>query len=131
MPGETAGREGETDVNQSGGRRLLRGARVWDGTGRPPIFRGAVLIEDGRIRGVDRGRLWGTNHSRWSRFRPLLRAAMHQLEEPVEEADSIDDTGVLRSALLMVATFSDAGGSLKSFELEVGAPQGLPDELAK
>ena len=52
MPGETAGREGETDVNQSGGRRLLRGARVWDGTGRPPIFRGAVLIEDGRIRGI-------------------------------------------------------------------------------
>lgn len=33
-------------------RRVVRGARVWDGSARPPTFHGAVLIEDGRIRGV-------------------------------------------------------------------------------
>ncbi|MFM7198004.1 MAG: amidohydrolase family protein [Chloroflexota bacterium] len=35
---------------QDGGRRLIRGARLWDGTARPPTFHGAVLIEGNRIR---------------------------------------------------------------------------------
>ena len=37
---------------QSGGRRLVRGARLWDGTAHPPTFHGAVLIEGDRIRAV-------------------------------------------------------------------------------
>ena len=37
---------------QTGGRRLVRGARLWDGTAHPPTFHGAVLIEGDRIRGV-------------------------------------------------------------------------------
>ena len=37
---------------QETGRRLVRGARVWDGTARPPTFHGSVLIEGDRVRGI-------------------------------------------------------------------------------
>ncbi len=36
----------------SGGFKLIKAARMIDGTGRPPLERGAVLVEDGAIRAV-------------------------------------------------------------------------------
>lgn len=39
-------------MSEGDGRRLVRGARVWDGTARPAIHHGMVLIEHDRIRGI-------------------------------------------------------------------------------